>query len=306
MSAPRIATQSRFRGEARAIGALLLVVLLTGCWNLPVQSIRVDPAQLVAPASNAITFWGHSTCYIDMNGVGLITDPVLATAYSPWHRRQVPAPPASAYAHTRYILISHAHRDHLNTETLTWLPDSAIVLCPQPCAGIVAKTGRHVQVMKPGDSCVFDGGAIIAVMAHHPGGRNSLKPREDGNAIGFIIRTPGRTIYYSGDTEYFEGLSTIGQTYHPDIALLNVNGHLPADDAVRATFVLGASHVIPIHSSAYSGPTAKKNVRLRAEYTDMVGNISVPLAIGESFDLKRQGIMNKKAPRPQPAEVPIN
>lgn len=304
MSAPRMATQSRFRGEARVAGALLLVVCLTGCWSLPRQSIRVDIEHLHAPATNAITFWGHSTCYIDIGGIGMITDPVLTEGYSPWHRRQVPAPPSSAYAHTQYILISHAHRDHLNPETLELLPDSAIVLCPAPCVDIVEKAGRRAVMMKPGDSCVFAGGTILAVMAHHPGGRNSLKPCEDGNAIGFIIRTPKRSIYYSGDTEYFEGLSTIGQTYHPDIALLNVNGHLPADDAVRATLVLGAQHVVPIHSGAYSGPTAKKNVRLRREFTDMVGTISVPLAIGESYRLSRQDPAKEKAPLPQTTEVP--
>ena len=286
MPAPRIATYRYSRGGALKVSGLLLVLLLTSCWRLPPQSLRVDPAQLQAPASNAITFWGHSTCYIDVDGVGIITDPVLTEGYSPWHRRQVPAPPLSAYSHTQFILVSHAHRDHLNPETLALLPDSAIVLCPQPCAEIVEKAGKRMCIMKPGDSCAFRGGSIIAVMAHHPGGRNSLRPREDGNAIGFTIRTPGQTIYYSGDTEYFTGLSTIGQTYHPDIVLLNVSGHLPADDAVRATLVLGASRVIPIHSGAYSGPTAKKNVRLREEYTDMVGTISVPLAIGESYALR--------------------
>jgi len=240
------------------------------------------------PAENAITFWGHSTCYIDIDGVGIVTDPVLTEGYSPWHRRRVPAPPRSAYADAEYILISHAHRDHLNPPTISLFPQTATVLCPEPSAKVIAKLGMPMQIMKPGDSCQFRGGTIIAVPAYHPGGRNSLNAKADGEAIGFVIRTPERTLYYSGDTEYFPGLSDIGTTYRPDLALLNLNGHLPADDAFRAFFVLGSPKSIPIHSSAYSGPTAKKNIRMRDEFAEMLGNLCIPLDIGESYPLAGQ------------------
>ena len=142
---------------------------------------------------------------------------------------------------------------------------------PEPTAKIIEGQGLRVLVMKPGDSCTFHGGSIVAVPAFHPGGRNSLKARADGRALGFIIRTPTQTLYYSGDTEYFPGLYDIGTIYHPDIAILNFNGHLKAADALRAFQALGASRVIPIHFGAYGGPTAKRNRRMRAQLLEMLG-----------------------------------
>lgn len=212
-----------------------------------------------------------------------MTDPLLAPSYSPWHRRQVPAPPESVYANVDYILLSHAHRDHLNPPTLERLPKTATVFCPEPCARTVEKTGLRVTVMHEFDSCAFDGGWIVAVPAYHPGRRYSLNAGPSKGAIGFVIRTSDRTLYYSGDTEYFEGLTTIGERYHPDLALLNVNGHLPPSDAVRAFLVLGSPLVIPIHSVGYSGPTAVQNIRKRREFSDYVGTLSVPLAVGKSY-----------------------
>ncbi|MBD3298737.1 MAG: hypothetical protein GF341_08790 [candidate division Zixibacteria bacterium] len=284
----RVALVSLLLQRDIARGRSLLVVigllLISGCALVqPTPTPFIDAERFPPPPRNAITFWGHSTCYIDVDGVGIVTDPVLSKGYSPWHRREVPAPPRSSYANARFILISHAHRDHLNPTTLSWFPKSTTIICPGPSADKISDLGMNVLVMKPGDSCVYPGGSIIAVNALHPGGRNSLKVRNDGGAIGYIVRTPGSTLYYSGDTEYFDGLTTIGHTYDPDVALLNVNGHLPATDALRAFLVLGVSRAIPIHSSAYTGPAANKNRRFRKEFAEMLGQMCVPLEIGESY-----------------------
>ena len=267
------------------VGTIILGLLIQGCFAGPRLTSQSKTPLLSRPPHNAITFWGHSTCYIDVDGVGIVTDPVLVKSYSPWHRRKVPAPLPSAYADASFVLISHGHRDHLNPKTLSWFPKTATVLCAEPSAKTIEKLGLRVQVMKPGDSCTFRGGSIVAVPAHHPGGRNSLKARADGRALGFIIRTPGETLYYSGDTEYFSGLNDIGETYHPGIAILNVNGHLKADNAVRAFRALGAPRVIAIHFGAYGGPTAKRNRRLHDQLLEMLGPICVPLEVGESYPL---------------------
>jgi L-ascorbate metabolism protein UlaG (beta-lactamase superfamily) len=139
--------------------------------------------------------------------------------------------------------------------------------------------------MKPGDSCEFLGGTIIAVAAHHPGGRNSLNAEADGRALGYVIRTENETIYYSGDTDYFEGIADVGERYRPNIALLNVNPHLPSEDALRAFTALGSPRVIPIHSMGYGGPTANANIRRRAEFSALLGTLALPLAVGESLPL---------------------
>lgn len=237
------------------------------------------------PPRDAITFWGHACCYIDIAGVGIITDPVFDDSYSLFHRRLIPSPPPSAYAETDIILISHAHRDHLSPKTLAAFPKKATILCPAPSAEYLSDLDMHVRVLRPGQSFVFQDLTIVAVPAYHPGGRNSLRARADGRALGFIIQTGRITLYYSGDTGYFDGLRTIGRTYRPDLALLNINGHLNSTDALRAFYALDASRVIPMHFGAYSSPRGDRSPRWCGELEDILGSMFTRLAIGDSFRL---------------------
>lgn len=246
-----------------------------------------EPDLPAHPAANAITFWGHSTCYIDVDGLGIVTDPVLTKGYSPLHRRRAPIPAPENYQDAEIVLISHAHHDHLSKPTLRRFSDSVTILCPAPCSEIIRKLGKQVIVMAPGESYDFPGGRIIAVAAHHPGGRNSTNAEPDGRALGFIIQTVYGTIYYSGDTDYFSGISEVGEKYRPDLVLLNVNGHLPARDAFKAFRDLGSPRVIPIHAGGYGGPKARMNLRQHAEFVELLGPLASPLKVGESYLLAR-------------------
>jgi len=197
----------------------------------------------------------------------------------------IPAPPPGAYDQTSVILISHAHQDHLQPRTLGQFPRSAVVLCPAPSARYVPEGGPGVRVMRPGDVYRFPGGSIIAVAARHPGGRSSLKARSDGRALGYVIRTPRSTIYYSGDTEYFPGIERVGSAYRPDVAILNATRHLPTPDVVHAVFSLGVSKVILTHWGAYDGPTGRKALRRHEELLALLGPVALPLDVGESVAL---------------------
>ena len=139
--------------------------------------------------------------------------------------------------------------------------------------------------MRPGDEYVFSRGTVIAVAAHHPGGRNSLKARHDGRALGYVIRTPQRTIYYSGDTEYFEGFADVRRQHAPDIAILNINAHLNSYEAVLAIGALGYPIVLPTHCGAYGGFNAHNNSGWRAELKRLMGDVLRLLEVGESLDL---------------------
>src|SRR5258705_1564576 len=120
-------------------GALLALMVLIACTSGCASSIhqrpRVDGVLYPEPSANAITFWGHACCYIDVGGFGIVTDPVFET--SAWGRtRHIGAPPRAAYASARLILISHAHDNHLSPSTIATFPDSVLVLCPAPSAPI--------------------------------------------------------------------------------------------------------------------------------------------------------------------------
>ena len=188
-----------------AIALTVLTFLTFGC--LPDAGIAsaVDGDLFPAPQVNAITFWGHACFYIDVDGYGIAVDPVFEThAFLRW--RHVPVPPATSYAGTRLILISHAHPDHLSLETIRGFPPGAVILCPRPSERYISTIGRQVRAMAPGDVFEFSGGRVVAVLAKHAGTRYGVRSRTDGGALGFVIYTPYSTVYVSGDTNLFPGL----------------------------------------------------------------------------------------------------
>lgn len=160
-----------------------------------------------------------------------------------------------------------------------------MILCPPPSEKYVRELGPHIRVVRAGDEFRFPGGKIVAVPAHHPGGRYSRKPRSDGGALGYVIVTPSTTIYYSGDTEYFPGIERVAAEHRPDLAILNVNAHLPPIDALAATVALGVSRVLPSHVGAYGGRAAKVASALHDEYRRLAGPVAISLRVGESVAL---------------------
>lgn len=259
---------------------------------------RQDPDLYMEPPGEAVTFWGHACVYIDVGGRGIVTDPVFGRRYSPLNGRRIPSPPPGAYQQTRVILISHAHHDHLQPRTLARFPRRAVILCPPPSEKYVRGLGPRVRVMRVGDEYRFPGGTIIAVPADHPGGRYSHVSEADGRALGYVVRTGSGTVYYSGDTDYFPGIETIGRCYQPDLALLNVNAHLRPPDALRAAEALGSPPVVPLHLGAYGGRAARRGRRWHREFLEMAGPLAMPLRVGQSV------LLNGTPPRPAVAGRP--
>ena len=237
------------------------------------------------PARNTVAFWGHSSVYIDAGGVGIVTDPVFDNSYSPLNPRKVPRPPIEAYDQTSIVLISHAHSDHLDPPTIARFPRSTVVLCPAPAEKFVRGRGPSVRVMRPGETYSFAGGTVVAVAALHPGARWIGKKGSDGRALGYVIVTAERTIYYSGDTDYFSGIEDVGRRFHPDLAILNVNVHLPPSDAIRAVSALGAERVLPVHMGAFGGRAGKRGAAYKREFLRLANAAGVELEVGQDMPL---------------------
>lgn len=243
--------------KSRAFITLLLPLFIIICMSVAGTGCSrsmadVDPTLFPDPADNTITFWGHACVYIDVDGYGIVTDPVFQKT-TDWRRRRVPGPPPSSYENTGVILVSHGHNDHLSRNTIRTFPETATVLCSRGCAKYFDEgdVPQEVIVMDIGDEFEYPGGKVVAVPAHHTGGRFGLFANHDGRALGFVIYTPQSVIYYTGDTNYWDGIDEIGETYRPDIAIVNVNGHLHSSDAIQAILETRALKVIPAHFGAY-------------------------------------------------------
>jgi L-ascorbate metabolism protein UlaG (beta-lactamase superfamily) len=266
--------------------ATLALLALAACQSAAVALGQPDGDLFPVPEANTITFWGHSCLYVDVDGFGITIDPVFERLASLRWRR-APVPPPASYAGTRLILISHTHPDHLSLSTIRTFPADAAILCPEPAERYISTPARTVRAMKPGETLTFPGGKVVAVVAKHAGTRYGIWSQTDGGALGYVIYTPYSTVYYSGDTNLFAGIDDVARDHAPDIAILNISGHLHGEDAVEAADRLGARVVIPVHFGAYGYvfmPAAKRP-RDYDELARGLGERMAVLGLGESFPL---------------------
>lgn len=290
METPRDTSPLRGRG-AEGAGArislptvLLALLVAQGCGG---PLAHVDGSLFPPPPRNAVTFWGHACSYVDVDGYGIVTDPVFEKQLN-IRRRKVPIPPPTSYEHTRLVLISHAHNDHLNAATLATFPASAMILCPEPAARYLSDLPQRVKIMRPGETHAFPGGRVTAVPAYHTGGRWAVVPVPDGRALGYVIDTAWGTIYYSGDTDYFRGIEEVAEQHAPNLALLNINGaHLTWKEAVRTARTLGVPTVVPMHFGAFGYLILGEQKRPRGydKAQRELGDVLHLLELGESLPL---------------------
>jgi L-ascorbate metabolism protein UlaG (beta-lactamase superfamily) len=129
------------------------------------------------------------------------------------------------------------------------------VLCPEPARRAVAGTGLTPEVMGAGGYVHADGVEITAVRAEHDGRRFPQDRRSD--AVGFVVRGDGGSVYFAGDTGWFDRIGEeVGEV---DVALLPVAGwgprlgpgHLDPEEAARAAAQISPRIAIPIHWGTY-------------------------------------------------------
>ncbi len=200
----------------------------------------------------SILFVGHATTLIELDGVRLVTDPLLRARVAHL-RRLVPLvdvrPPPDA------VLLSHLHYDHVDLPSLRRLGRSVRLVVPRGAAGLFRRRFfRDVVELAAGESADVGAVTITAVPAEHDGRRN---PFGSGiSALGYVI-TGSRSVYFAGDTDFFEGMAELAGA---DAALLPVSGwggglgpgHLDPVRAAEALRLLAPRVAIPIHWGTYA------------------------------------------------------
>ena len=217
------------------------------------------PTPETKPPSQAqaahLTWIGHGTVLLDLDGVRLLTDPVLRSRV--WHlRRQAPGVDATEYADVDTVLVSHLHFDHLDLPSLKRLGRSVPLVVPRGGGSLLVRRGfRRVVEVEPGEEVRIGALTILATHAEHNGPRLPLGAKAP--ALGYVIGG-SRRIYFAGDTDLFEGLAEIGRDL--DVALLPIwgwgpsagPGHLDPRRAAEALRLLRPLLAVPIHWGSYA------------------------------------------------------
>jgi L-ascorbate metabolism protein UlaG (beta-lactamase superfamily) len=197
-----------------------------------------------------VRYVGHGTCLIDVDGVRLVTDPLLRRTVLHL-RRAVPlelGPPRAVDA----VLISHAHHDHLDLPSLLRLGRDTRVVVPHGVGRLLHRRGfRAVTEVDAGDAVAVGPVTVRATPASHDGSRPPFVP--SAAALGYVIEGSTRA-YFAGDTDLFPAMR--GLAAELDVAVVPVWGwgmklgsglHLDPERAAEAVAMLRPRVAIPIH-----------------------------------------------------------
>ncbi|WP_280269856.1 MBL fold metallo-hydrolase [Nocardia wallacei] len=207
----------------------------------------------------AVTWLGHASALLEIDGYRVLTDPVWSERVSPsptiGPARLHPTPlPLDQLPPVDAIVISHDHYDHLDRDTvrtLTATQDAPFVV-PIGIGAHLRKWrvperriieldwGTSVSLPDRGDGRTGDL-VITCAEARHFSGRGLV--RNTTLWASWAIAGPARRVYFGGDTGYTKAFAEIGATLGPfDLTLLPIGAydvhwpdvHMNPEEAVRA------------------------------------------------------------------------
>jgi L-ascorbate metabolism protein UlaG (beta-lactamase superfamily) len=199
-----------------------------------------------------IEYVGHATVVVDLDGVRLLTDPLLRNRVA--HLRRSAPVAARALRGVDAVLVSHAHYDHLDLPSLEKLGKKVPVVVPRGLGGLLRKRKfESVLEVEVGETIAIGELRITAVRADHDRGRGPFGASAD--PVGYAV-SGTKSIYFAGDTDLFEEMSELGPV---DVALIPIwgwgpglgGGHLDPARAAEAVALIKPRLVVPIHWGTY-------------------------------------------------------
>lgn len=240
-------------------------------YQVPTEPVSYEPRARAdyanAPASGLrVTWLGHSTLLLEIDGARILIDPVWGERTSPLSfvgpERWYPPPlPLEELPEIDAILISHDHYDHLDHPTVVALRDEEVPwLVPLGVGSHLEYWGvpdRRIVELDWWDERTVGDLTLTCTPARHFSGRSLPTP---GTGVtlwsGWAIIGSEHRVYYSGDTSLFDAVVEIGERLGPfDLTMLEVGAysrsardvHLGPEQAVLAHQLLRGSVFLPVH-----------------------------------------------------------
>jgi L-ascorbate metabolism protein UlaG (beta-lactamase superfamily) len=229
-----------------------------------------------------IVWLGHSSFYIHLNNIQILTDPVFYDLTPFLKRRHTLPCSINHFNKIDYILLSHGHRDHLDISTLKKLvslnPEMQI-LCPLGFTNILKATGcKHIHEAAWWQQYAVEQLEITFLPAKH-WNRRFLTDYNKTLWGSFAIKSETTSIYFAGDTGYAHHFKEINQHFDTfDICLMPVGAYKPKfvmewahtspDEAVMAFHELNGKTFIPMHYGTFdlSDEPASEPIKILTDF----------------------------------------
>lgn len=219
-----------------------------------------DRIGTLPPGTDFISWIGHATFLMRINGEYWLTDPILTERALLPKRITPPAIKIDDLARLQgklHVIISHNHYDHLDKETLEHLPENSSLYVPKGLGSYVSSftTGKVTEMDWWEKLSISSDVQLTCLPAQH-WSRRIFQGYNTTLWASYMISTAKTKVYFGGDSGYFKGYREIGRVF-PDIdyALLPITAydprwfmhyaHMDTKEAIRAFDDLGAAFFVP-------------------------------------------------------------
>jgi L-ascorbate metabolism protein UlaG (beta-lactamase superfamily) len=220
-----------------------------------------------APPSQGVrvTWLGHSSMLVELDGLRVLTDPIWSERASPLSfmgpkRFHAPPLPLSELPRIDAVVISHDHYDHLDHATVVALAEKGIPFV------VPLGIGSHLSYWGVPSNQIFEldwwqkkvfknGLTLVSTPARHFSGRSGM--HQDVTLwSSWAILGPEHRAFFSGDTAMHPDFLKVGERYGPFDVTLMENGaynqkwadfHMGPEQAVQAHRMVRGRLLIPIH-----------------------------------------------------------
>lgn len=247
--------------------------------DLPTQMVDFNQITGAKPDELKVTWIGHSSQIINIDGKVLLTDPIFEnkTAFMGPSRYNGDVPlNIDEFPEIDVVLISHNHYDHLNSYTIAKIhPKVEQFIAPLLVGAELEKIGvpreKIIELDWWEEVNLFNDFMIAFTPSQHFSGRG-LFDRDETLWGSYVVQGPYHKIYFSGDSGYFKGFKEIGEKYGPfDYTFLECGAynenwrfvHMMPEETAQAHLDLKGKIMQPIHWGTF-------NLALHSWYDPMV------------------------------------
>jgi L-ascorbate metabolism protein UlaG (beta-lactamase superfamily) len=221
----------------------------------------VKNSTLLEKKEDYICWLGHATFLIQIDGKKIITDPCLTAP--PFIKRYTQLPIKIQKIKPDYLLISHGHYDHLDSDTIEQL-DNTTALSPLNMTKLIKGMNSTITVQEAGWYQQYDISEkfeIFFLPAHH-WHKRGIMDKDEILWGSFLIKTKNKTIYFAGDSGYSQHFKDIHEVFGEiDMAILPIGAyeprwfmrtsHISPAEAITAHKDLHAKELIPMHFGTF-------------------------------------------------------
>ena len=206
-----------------------------------------------------ITWIGHASFLIQTHEVNVLVDPIWSMWLKVIKRLKQPGFHIHHLPSIDFVLVTHAHFDHLDRRTLRRVAADQPIVVPVGVGRLVHRLGFNIVHELDEWQTIELGPLKISMTPCHHWGARFLADRHRGFG-GFVIAANRRSVFHCGDSAYFPGFKEIGERHKIEVALLPIGAydpplarevHMNPEEAVRAFTELDAKTLVPMHYGSF-------------------------------------------------------